>query len=409
MFNLDYLRPIKRSLFERRLASYEQLSRPLEIRRYGTSFLSPIKGDENELNAMENCVSERNGYGAIITPGTPPSQAGGTVVYGGFLRFVWGHFLMESMARMWAVVGNPELSDLPIVFFADDADGGRLRRGTNYWRFFELLGVADRVRVITEGEWFDSIIVPELAFSNEEFFHPAFVSVFDAVKRNVDLAASSARRIFLTRSRLPKARKTDIGIEKIDALFRDNGFEVVSPEQLSLDQMIAMIANAEVVATVSGSVAHNLVFCNNRQETIVVERYAVNNPFQPAIHAMRQLPTTFVDACYGLHSVSPGAGPFFYAVTPELARFVEDRGWTPGIPPQGKDLARYVRSYNRRYPYAPVYEPWMMPEVAAVAEMSSATRSAFLPYVTGATPLFLSDALSPRRLARRLLHLIRRR
>jgi hypothetical protein len=75
-------------------------------------------------------------------------------------------------------------------------------------------------------------------------------------------------RLFLSRAGIPE-RRLDRQAE-IEALMRRHGFAIVQPERLSLADQIRLVANAEMVAGLSGSAMHNLVFAREQTRALLL-------------------------------------------------------------------------------------------------------------------------------------------
>lgn len=181
----------------------------------------------------------------------PPTEVlFGEMVYGGVLFAQWGHFLLETLARLWFLKScDPAV---PILWHAMDQ-----RKG--FWRWqaelMEVVGLQDRDhRFVTVPTLVPALTVPE----------PGYVLLREFAERQVQAlgcypfgAALPGRRMWLSRARL-KAR-TIVGEAEIEAELAKSGWTIVVPEQLSVREQLAALAGAEAIAGFEGSAFHTLV------------------------------------------------------------------------------------------------------------------------------------------------------
>lgn len=72
-----------------------------------------------------------------------------------------------------------------------------------------------------------------------------------------------------------------------------------------------------------------------------------------------------------------------------------------------KMLRQFVKAYRRQYSRQWVYEEFLEPQIGLMREAYEGSESDFGDWLTGKKPLFLSDLLSPRRLAKKLISFFR--
>ena len=92
------------------------------------------------------------------------------------------------------------------------------------------------------------------------------------------LQYSSNRRfpskIFISRRNVTSGRRP-FNEEQIASLCVESGFEIVSPEEFSLYDQIAMFNRAEYIVGGSGAAFTNLLFCNNRCKVLILSKNRV--------------------------------------------------------------------------------------------------------------------------------------
>lgn len=277
------------------------------------------------------------------------------VVFCGYLINHWGHFLVESVCRLWYVLENDTTVD-KYVFILEE-NSSRTISG-NYKEFLSLLNIWDKVEFVTVPTTYREVIVPELSFLIRNYYSPKYVDIFNTVAKNITVNPQWAcpKKIYFSRSLLPQNKHFEFGFEALDNFFDKNGYTILYPEKIPLQEFIHYIRNAKTIATVSGSLPHNMMFANDGQTLQLIERCVVNNDYQVHINTMRQLNATYIDANIPLYTVSM-AGPFILGYNSNLERFATDHGY---FPPDKKYstsayykslFVKYVKTYTDMYQY----------------------------------------------------------
>ena len=177
------------------------------------------------------------------------------VIWGGALICHFGHFITESLSRMWYLVEHPE-SNRCVAFVK-----------VNTWKvapwlyqFLELLGLPEeRVMIVDKPTQFRSIVIPEQAarikFNYTDKFLLPFRKMAGAVTPRGDV-----KKLFLTRSKELKSQMYLANADYFEEFYRQRGYEVVAPEKLSAAEQIALITGAEEIVCHMGTLAHWSLF-----------------------------------------------------------------------------------------------------------------------------------------------------
>lgn len=333
-----------------------------------------------------------------------------TVMFCGFLNYHWGHFMVNSLARMWAAVSGKYDFDR-LVFVVPKK--GVLPLEGNIREAFRLLDLDKPIDLIDSPRRYARVIVPEEGCSSEEYVAPEILPVYDRISR-ASLAECSAtaksEKIYLSRGRFLKAVKSEFDVRWFDKFFAANGYRVVYPEMIPLGELIAIIHGASTVAAMAGTLPHTLLFGPDGLDVTIIEKYAYINTYQPGIDLVRKLDVTYVDANAFIRPVSPGGGPFIIYPNGLFRSFCADMGLSLKGLPSGscrKMLRQFVNAYQRQYSRQWIYEEFLEPQIGLMREAYEASMPDFGDWLTGKKPLFLRDMFSPRRLAKKLVRLFR--
>ena len=122
-----------------------------------------------------------------------------------------------------------------------------------------------------EGECFriNGLTLIENGF-NGNGFHRFPNSVRDRIKSSATtkFPASGIRKLFLTRS---DSYRDPENKAEIDAYMRQNGFNVVNPENISYEAMIALAASVEIVVMFYGSALTNMIYFAPNTRVIILK------------------------------------------------------------------------------------------------------------------------------------------
>lgn len=405
-----YLRPAKAICFANEWNRYEDMSGKLDLKHMKNITLKPVGQVPGVADTTNHIIDDCDYYTEIVYNDASAIHIEGTSLYAGFLRKSWGHFLMNSTARLWPLFRSEINNVDKIIFFAEDEKFAEI--SGNFREFLSLLGILDKCVILKRGLYhFDDIIIGQIALEIGKYYSSEFMMPFDAVRKSAlkCLVSESpdtthrSKAIILSRSRWRKNDKIQININKIDQLFILNGYETVCPEQISLRELIIRMNNADEIVSYSGSTAHNILF-SDKKTFFIIERCAANNIYQIGIMKMMQNNNILIDCFYQPLLVSGTDNLTIYGITPELKKFVASRGWA--IPDEFhsplKEIRRYLKVYRRHYGYGLGLNSWENSQALAINEAYYASYDRYKKYLNLNFPVLWNDYFSPRVLYRTL-------
>lgn len=312
------------------------------------------------------------------------------VVYCGYFVFHWGHFLVDVVSRLWYFLRNDPSID-SYVFIVPEGTHPNIQG--NYKEFFTLLNIWDRLEFVNTPTTYREVIVPELGFQRKQYYSPLYVDIFDTVAENIQIDPSwkPLKKLYFSRSQLKKATAVEFGFETFDNFFEKNGYTVLYPETLSLSRMIYYIRNAETVASVSGSLPHNMLFGRHGQKLEILERCVFNNDWQVCVNIMRQLHTTYIDGNLSLYTV-PMTGPFMAGYNSIAQRFAADHQYLAPDAQYCSEqyhrncLKKYMHAYQDLFRYRWFLEDYLIATVDYHYEAYLDGAHFFEDYISGRKP-----------------------
>ena len=408
----DYLRPRKAEAVKKWYNKEFIKKENLEALSYSEATILPLKSlaNDNLLFGRGGVVEENGTY--IEESGIPGrvynsyetqdlEYKNERVVYCGYLVPHWGHFLVEAVTRLWYFLTN-DLTIDKYVFFIEENSARQITG--NYKQFLELIGVWGKVEIINVPTKYREVIVPERSFKMGQFWSDEFKRTYDAVaevalREETDTAFS--KKVFLSRSQLKAFRHKEFNMDMLDDFFETNGYQIVFPEKESLFDLIRIIRNADIVATLSGSIQHNLLFAVDSLKQIVIEKTAVTVDFVRDINRIKGFDTTYIDANLCVYPVNIGYGPFIMRYNGMLQKYAEKNRY---LPPKGnyesknrmkKILQMYFKEYEKVYHKKWYMEEWEAKDFAlTIREAVNDGFTCYEPYLSGRKPLFARDYFS---------------
>ena len=401
MYRLEeqYLRPKKAASLRKWHENHLEVREELQVWRGENATILPLRKDPELQFGRGGVVDAQKQY--VELSGIPlriwncypvenPEYRDQKVVYCGYMINQWGHFLIEGVCRLWYFLEQDPTID-KYIFFLDENEQREIKG--NYREFLELLKIWDKVEFISKPINYREVLVPELALRCHTYYSPKLREMFDVVADNVvvDPSWKPLEKIYYSRSQFAKGIPFEFGFDMLDDFFARNGYTVLFPEKVPLSQMIFYIRNSKVVASLSGSLPHNMFFARNGQKVEIIERCTINDDNQVDVNRIRDLHVVPVDANIPIYTIN-FVGPFIMGYTPELERFARDNGYQP---PDAKYLTKkhykkcfvsYMKAYKDLYRYNWFMYDWYDEFADYLIEAYQAGYAFFADYLDGKRP-----------------------
>lgn len=211
--------------------------------------------DEQHRYVEGTVLDRRSGErGAPVPPDLFPQVDDATdpaAIYLGPLYFHYGHFLLESLARLWYAARHPEL---PIVWAGSHTwQGYELRPFQR--EILDLLGLTNATRIIADPTRYETLHVPEVGYRYDDWFHPEHAAF---LARYAGPAQVPGHRMWLSRRKVDNDAR-DLHSAPTEARLAHAGWTIAHPESLTVRQQLDLFGRAEVVAGEEGSAFHTLM------------------------------------------------------------------------------------------------------------------------------------------------------
>lgn len=213
----------------------------------------------------------------------------------------------------------------------------------NFRRLLEILEIdIDKCRKIEQPTQFDKIILPD--------------SSFGAIATNEYRDTIDRVRNFALKNRTPTSNKKiyyfhgriQVGEERLAEYFKSKGYEIISPQKLTLDEQLNWLINCESFASTLGSCSHNSVFLRDRTDTIIIPREGIyGRDYQLPLDQINLVNATYIDSTMSIFD--KGSRYHCYIISEQLKKFFGDK-WTGYEEDDFKIFLQYVKdSLNKGF------------------------------------------------------------
>ncbi len=183
-----------------------------------------------------------------------------TVIYGGLLFAHFGHIITESLSRLWYYLDYPDCR-YRYVFLSQ---GIR----PEYLEFIYMLGIRhEQILIIDEPMQFANVIVPEQTVFFNGGYRKKALGIYNTIRDSV--VPQTHEKIYLTRT---GHDDRTVNEKYFENQFRNMGYQVIAPEQLSVREQVALMAGARQIACINGTLPHQILFSQDDVEITILQR-----------------------------------------------------------------------------------------------------------------------------------------
>ncbi len=223
----------------------------------------------------------------------------GRWIWGGVFYPHFGHFLMESMSRLWAVHRAEGKID-GILWIPK---GPYLPEDLKTFQkdLLRLFRVDLPIQIARAPTLVECLIVPgpgtgigDISFGTDIFRH----SIDEYFAH--DIPADGHSKIYVSRSGLGIQGSGILGEEAIDRAMEADGYAIIRPESLSIEQQIAAYKAADLAVFADGSAAHlyAMVARNPQRSAIILRRKHWNSPIIKQVRGFTGSEAILIDAVH---------------------------------------------------------------------------------------------------------------
>ncbi len=195
----------------------------------------------------------------------------GSHLFAGHMRGHFGHFLVESTARLWALdeVGDKIESVLYLPYRGSVKQTQRAMNGLR--DFFRLLDINVPLHTFGTPIEVERLYVPELGFGwNERYAGSSAYRRFMRERLGGGVRPEGGEKLYISRAQLAAQRGGVLGEAIIEENLARLGYEVFHPERHPIEVQIARYKAARQIVALDGSALHLAAFFMQPGEKVAI-------------------------------------------------------------------------------------------------------------------------------------------
>lgn len=241
-----------------------------------------------------------------------------TVIYGGFLNPHFGHFISESISRLYYFFQNPKIK-YKIIFLRFDVIDE-----IPFCNILEAIGLKkEQYELITEVTQFSRIIIPEQSIYMASGYRKEYKILYDNILTKVK--PGSHKKIYLSKSSF--MGEDLINGDYFENFYKSRGFEIIYPETLPFTEQVSILFGADEVVALCGTLCHLLLFCKDNIKSTILTRRSDKITNQPIVIGtqIKNIETYYVDVTYNYLPKFGDGGVLFMGPTKYWIEYLDSQ------------------------------------------------------------------------------------
>lgn len=240
-----------------------------------------------------------------------------TVVFCGILFGHFGHLISDGFARLWWFADHPD-TQYKLVFLDAPVFGG-----FKYYNILEAAGITkDRMEIISEPTKFDKIIVPQESLNMLSNFRPGMGKIYDHIRSRV--TPGPYKKVYLSRSALE--RQDTVNEQYFENFYKLRGFEIIHPELLPFTEQVSIMAGANEVVLVTGSLSQLTQFCIPNTKITILNRSVEKVQSINCCLQGKGADYCIIDAHFNFFPAQHSGGAYFLGPTSFWKEYLDKKG-----------------------------------------------------------------------------------
>jgi hypothetical protein len=259
--------------------------------------------------------------------------SGNTLYLGNFMNH-YGHFITESLSRMWYLFENLESVTFDnYAYFPFIFDDARAVISPFHQHFLELFRIPpEKLLFLSKPVVFEQVVIPQQLWVVNKFCYARLRFLYAALRSHHE-KRPGFDRIFLSRS-TPRPDRFE-NISEVENLFASFGFKVLYPQRMEIRQQLDAYANCKIMAGFSGTALHNCIFAS--ESTFLIEVCDMRCPNAPVPMQMICNDLAQISATHIRYTRSEKGGADIHAMEIRLKAIMDgmsDANWAKRVSPE---------------------------------------------------------------------------
>ena len=193
----------------------------------------------------------------------PTRSARGRYIYGGVINPHYGHFIINTLPKLWQFARGQIKPDDKILFHSYWEPQAWFKRPFIRDIFCALGVTPDRVEIFDQPTRIEQLSIPGTSLVEQQAVHQVFGALGKLIGRSVIGAAPLRRHdtpVYLSKSALKAGVGRIANETAIEAVLKLSGFDVVFPEQLKFADQVRLFSERSHIVSGTGSFLHTSLF-----------------------------------------------------------------------------------------------------------------------------------------------------
>lgn len=279
-----------------------------------------------------------------------------SVIFGGVIIPQFGHFLIDSLSRIWFVVKNKDaLQKYKIIF---TLVGSTIP--SYIYETLELLGIKqEQVVFIKTVTKFKEIIIPDQSGYTGHYIHKEFLTIYEEMLSNSlkVFKGETYKKIFLSRAKCKTGYKL-IGEEFFSEFYSNHGFKVIYTDEMSMIEKVALIGSADEIVTTCGTISlYSLFVRNDCKVTLLGRNYNDVPNCQIIVNSAKNYECYIVDCSFNFLYSDLYSGVSLLYPTKYWLEYVKDVYGIKSVPSiDSSCIFEYIKYFYQYYKEKPTFD-----------------------------------------------------
>lgn len=178
----------------------------------------------------------------------------GTYLYGGLARDHFGHFIVESTTRLWAL---DQIEETPkAIVYTRLPASGKPQFNRRMGAFHKKLCGSVPALILDSPTEVERLILPSQGFGHGRWINGTTEYRTFVKSRLEDIPPQGAEKLYISRAKYTEAGRTVDQEAAIETMMEDAGYHVFQPEKFGIDAQTSAFKAAKLIVGGDGSAFH---------------------------------------------------------------------------------------------------------------------------------------------------------
>jgi capsular polysaccharide biosynthesis protein len=192
-----------------------------------------------------------------------------------------GHFLIESLSRLWPLA-IPDMADdllgCKILYWSQDKTTVPVEKAVirPAQLVLESLRIKSNISILGQPVYISELIIPDQASILNHEFYSVFRDLLKLAGTGIVLKHRQSQnnnrypeKVYLSRTKLPYYRRNNGNERRLESILKGYGFEIIHPQEFSLPDQICIFNKAKVIVGSFGSAFHTMLLAEISDQRIL--------------------------------------------------------------------------------------------------------------------------------------------